>query len=120
MYQADTPSEGRAIAAKVIASFPDCPIPEVARLGRTLKMWKDHVLARFDTHRISNGGSEAVNLIIEKVRRPTASEPSSTTGYGSCSQPPETANTDEGPTMHKSEEPLNASTYRKRRISPNW
>jgi transposase len=69
MYQADTPSEGRAIAAKVIASFPDCPIPEVARLGRTLKMWKDHILARFDTHRISNGGTEAVNLIIEKVRR---------------------------------------------------
>ena len=68
MYQAETPAAGRAIAAQVIASFHECPIPEVARLGRTLRMWKDHVLARFETHRISNGGTEAVNLIIEKTR----------------------------------------------------
>ena len=69
MYQADTPEQGRAIAEAVIDSFPDCPIPEVARLGRTLRQWKSHVLARFDTHRISNGGTEAINLIIEKTRR---------------------------------------------------
>lgn len=69
MYQAERPADGRAIAEKVIASFPDCPIPEVARLGRTLRQWKEHVLARFDTERISNGGTEAVNLIIEKTRR---------------------------------------------------
>ena len=41
----------------------------MARLGRTLKMWRDHVLARFETHRISNGGTEAVNLITEKPSR---------------------------------------------------
>jgi len=69
MYQAPTPAEGKQIAEQVIASFPDCPIPEVARLGRTLKMWRQHVLARFETHRISNGGTEAVNLLIEKTRR---------------------------------------------------
>jgi len=69
MYQADSPSQGRLIAEQVIDSFPDCPIPEVARLGRTLKMWKSHVLAMFETHRISNGGTEAVNLLIEKTRR---------------------------------------------------
>jgi len=69
MYQAETPARGRALAEKVIDSFPNCPIPEVARLGRTLKMWKSHVLARFETHRISNGGTEAVNLLIEKTRR---------------------------------------------------
>jgi transposase len=27
------------------------------------------VLARFDTHQISNGGTEAANLLIEKTRR---------------------------------------------------
>jgi transposase len=69
IYQADSPAEGRRRAEHVIASFPACPNPEVARLGRTLKQWKQHVLARFDTHRISNGGTEAVNLIIEKTRR---------------------------------------------------
>jgi len=69
MYQADTAAEGKRIAEQVIGSFADCPIPEVARLGRTLKMWRDHVLARFESHRISNGGTEAVNLLIEKTRR---------------------------------------------------
>jgi transposase len=69
IYQADNPAEGRRLAEQVIGSFPDCPIPEVARLGRTLRQWKQHVLARFDTHRISNGATEAINLIIEKTRR---------------------------------------------------
>ncbi len=69
MYQAPTPTEGKLIAEHVIASFSDCPIPEVARLGRTLRMWRQHVLARFATDRISNGGTEAVNLLIEKTRR---------------------------------------------------
>ncbi len=69
IYQADSPGEGRRIAEQVIASFPTCPVPEVARLGRTLRAWKTHVLARFNTDRISNGGTEAVNLLIEKVRR---------------------------------------------------
>ena len=69
IYQAGTSAEGRRLAEQVIDSFPACPIPEVARLGRTLRTWRQHVLARFDTHRISNGGTEAVNLIIEKTRR---------------------------------------------------
>jgi transposase len=68
IYHAGT-DHGRRIAEKVIDSFPSCPIPEVARLGRTLKAWKAQVLAYFDTDRVSNGGTEAINLIIEKVRR---------------------------------------------------
>jgi len=35
------------------------------RLGRTLRAWRAQPLAYFDTH----GGTEAINLIIEKVRR---------------------------------------------------
>jgi len=54
---------------KVLDSFPSCPIPEVARLGRTLRAWKKQVLAYFDTEGVSNGGTEAINLIIEKTRR---------------------------------------------------
>jgi len=60
---------GRRIAETVIASFPSCPIPEVARLGRTLRSWRQQVLAYFATHGVSNGGTEAINLIIEKTRR---------------------------------------------------
>jgi transposase len=63
------PAKGREIAIKVLDSFHTCPIPEVARLGRTLRAWRDQVLAYFDTSGVSNGGTEAINLIIEKVRR---------------------------------------------------
>ncbi|MGA4669584.1 ISL3 family transposase [Propionibacteriaceae bacterium Y1923] len=69
IYHTAEPARGRAVAEHVIDTFHACPIPEVARLGRTLRQWKAHVLARFDTERISNGGPEAVNLIIEKTRR---------------------------------------------------
>ena len=59
----------RMLAEKVIASFPTCPIPEVARLGRTLRAWRAQVLAYFDTDGLSNGGTEAINMLIEKARR---------------------------------------------------
>ena len=54
---------------KVLASFPTCPIPEIRRLGRTLKQWRAAFLAYFDTGRASNGGTEAVNGLIELHRR---------------------------------------------------
>jgi len=63
------PSTGREIAQKVLDSFHTCPIPEVARLGRTLRAWRGQILAYFDTSGVSNGGTEAINMIIEKVRR---------------------------------------------------
>jgi len=69
IYHASSPAEGRRIAEKVIASFPTCPIGEVARLGRTLRSWQAQVLAYFDTGGVSNGGTEAINLLIEKTRR---------------------------------------------------
>ena len=87
IYHAATPADGRRIAEKVIASFPTCPIAEIARLGRTLRAWKTQVLAYFDTDGVSNGGTEAINPLIEKTRAsPTASGTSPTTGYASCSQ----------------------------------
>ena len=63
------PIARRALAEKVIAGFPSCPVPEVARLGRTLRSWRAQVLAYFDTAGLSNGGTEAINLLIEKARR---------------------------------------------------
>jgi transposase len=53
--------KGREIAIKVLDSFHSCPIPEVARLSRTLSAWKAQILAYFDTHGGSNGGTEAIN-----------------------------------------------------------
>ena len=62
-------AEGRRIAEHVLASFPSCPIREIARLGRTLKQWREPFLAYFATAGASNGGTEAVNGLIELHRR---------------------------------------------------
>ncbi len=61
--------ERKTLAEKVLASLHTCPIPEVARLGRTLRAWRAQVLAYFDTDGLSNGGTEAINMLIEKARR---------------------------------------------------
>ncbi|WP_298251767.1 ISL3 family transposase [uncultured Arthrobacter sp.] len=63
------PEKGRALVATILASFPSCPIPEIARLGRTLRQWKSAILAYFDTDGASNGPTEAVNGVIETTRR---------------------------------------------------
>ncbi|WP_407643688.1 transposase [Cumulibacter manganitolerans] len=68
-YRHPNPAEGRKIAEKVLDSFPTCPIPEIARLGRTLKRWRHAFLAYFDTGRSNNGGTEAINGLIELHRR---------------------------------------------------
>jgi transposase len=60
---------GSRAALEVIATYIDCPVPEVARLARTLRTWQQQLLACFGPDRISNGPTEAVNLLIEKVRR---------------------------------------------------
>jgi transposase len=69
MFHAASPAAGRATADRVLENFYRCPIPEIARLGRTLRSWRAEVLAYFDTGGISNGGTEAINLMIEKTRR---------------------------------------------------
>ncbi len=68
-YAHPNPSKGRELAEQVVAGFPTCPIPEIARLGRTLRQWKDAFLAYFDTGRASNGGTESINGLIELHRR---------------------------------------------------
>jgi transposase len=60
---------GKKIAQSVATAFVACPIPEIARLGRTLRKWQAAFLAYFDTDRSSNGGTEAVNGLIELHRR---------------------------------------------------
>jgi transposase len=68
-YHADNLTEGRRIAEKVLASFPTGPIPEIKRLGKTLKQWRAACLAYFETRRANNGGTEAINGLIELYRR---------------------------------------------------
>lgn len=47
--------EGRRIAEKVLAPFPNNPIPEIKRFGRTWKQWREAFSAYFDTRRVARG-----------------------------------------------------------------
>ena len=69
VYHAADAATGRALAEKILAGFPSCPIPEIARLGRTLKQWADAFLNYFQTGGANNGGTEAINGLIELHRR---------------------------------------------------
>ena len=39
-YNTTNLAEGKKIAEKILASFPTCPIPDIKRLGQTLKRWR--------------------------------------------------------------------------------
>ena len=78
VFHQDTPAQGRRLAAHLVERLPTCPIPEIARLGRTLRKWKDAFLAYFDTSGASNGPTEAINGIIELGRRTARGYPNPT------------------------------------------
>ena len=50
-------------------SAEQAEIARLRRLGRTLKKWRREFLAYFETAGASNGGTEAVNGLIELHRR---------------------------------------------------
>lgn len=63
----------RGTAQRRLAAFyrhcADADVPELRRLATTIRAWEDEVLAYHTTSGASNGPTEAVNLLIEKVRR---------------------------------------------------
>ena len=68
-YHQASHADGRKVAEKILDSFASCPIPEIARLGRTLSQWREAFLAYFTTGGANNGGTEAINGLIELHRR---------------------------------------------------
>ena len=47
----------------------DSGVPELHRLARTIDGWRPELLAYFDTGGASNGPTEAMNLLIKKIKR---------------------------------------------------
>jgi len=69
VYAATDPATARA-RLEVFHQACQVPgIPELARLSRTLRAWQTQLLAHFSTERASNGPTEAVNLLIKRVKR---------------------------------------------------
>ena len=69
LYQGDDPDQARAAAAELIAALRECPIAELARLGRTLHAWREELFAHFDHPEVSNGPTENLNLKIKNTKR---------------------------------------------------
>ena len=61
VFHQATPVQGQRLATHLIEHLPTCPIPEITRLGRTPRKWKDAFLAYLDTGGASNGPTEAIN-----------------------------------------------------------
>jgi Transposase len=87
-YAAKNPADGKKIAEQVLGSFATCPIPEVARLGRTLRQWRSQVLAYFTTRASPTAAARRSTCSSKRPAAwPTASATSTTTAYASCSSP---------------------------------
>jgi transposase len=63
--------DARHARRRLIAFYQWCAeadVAELTRLAKTISAWEDEILA-YHTTGLSNGPTEAVNLLIEKVRR---------------------------------------------------
>jgi transposase len=66
-------SDGRTAARVALGRFyrwaDGVGVPELSRLARTVRAWEGEILAWHATKGCSNGPTEAVNLLIKKVKR---------------------------------------------------
>ena len=69
LYQITDPDQACTRATELITNLRSCPIPEIAKLGRTLHAWRTELLAHFDHPDITNGPTESLNLKIKNTKR---------------------------------------------------
>jgi transposase len=69
LYRLRDPSQAAAAFYRWLAFCADSEVPELHRLARTLDSWRDELLARFTVADVSNGPTEAINLLIKKIKR---------------------------------------------------
>ena len=84
-YHQHRHAAGRAIAKQVLNGFTWCPIPEVARLGRTMEQWRTEFPGYFDTGGANDGRTEAVPASWRRRCRAGASHPTASVKLGRCS-----------------------------------
>jgi transposase len=69
IYQAGDRARAAEALYRWLAYCAEADIPELTRLARTIDSWRAEFLAYFDTGGVSNGPTEAVNLLIKKIKR---------------------------------------------------
>lgn len=69
VYGASDAAHARRRLNAFLQHCADSDVAELYRLARTVDTWRDEIIAYHLTGGASNGPTEAVNLLIEKVRR---------------------------------------------------
>jgi transposase len=69
VYAADGTSAARAALDRFYRWSDGVGVPELSRLARTVRAWEAEILAFHTADGCSNGPTEAVNLLIKKVKR---------------------------------------------------
>jgi transposase len=69
VYAADGILAVRAALARFYRWADGVGVPELSRLARTVRAWEAEILAWHDTGGCSNAPTEALNLLIKKVKR---------------------------------------------------
>jgi transposase len=69
VYAASDLGDARAALDRYYHWCDGVQVPELSRLARTVKAWEAEILAFQTTDGCSNGPTEAVNLLIKKVKR---------------------------------------------------
>jgi len=69
VYRAVDPATARAALDRFYRWADSLQLPELSRLARTVRAWEAEILAFHATNGCSNGPTEAVNLLINKVKR---------------------------------------------------
>jgi transposase len=69
LYGARDLTQARHRLHRFYVACADPGVPELERLGRTISAWEDQLLAHFTTAGVSNGPTEAVNLLIKRIKR---------------------------------------------------
>ena len=69
IYRAKDPAAAEKKLHRWLEHCADSNLPELRRLATTIDSWRPELLAYFDTAGVSNGPTEATNLLIKKTKR---------------------------------------------------
>jgi transposase len=69
IYRAKTRDDAQRRLHRWLVHCADSEVPELHRLASTIDGWRDELLAYCDTGGISTGPTEAMNLLIKKIKR---------------------------------------------------
>jgi transposase len=69
LYRHRDPARAAEAFCRCLNFYADSPVPELPRLARTLDSWRGEILAPFTGAGMANGPTEAISLLIKKVKR---------------------------------------------------